>query len=132
MKQWKKVCSLINMKTIAAFSFLMATFPGVTSFAFSTVNDGIVGNRESTNNGVSVHEWPWTKFLNSLMHELTGPTALILGILGVVGAAIALFSGHGGDGAKKFIVLIFAVSIAIMAPTLISWVGQDAGGFLLM
>lgn len=130
MKQWKKVCSLINMKTIAAFSFLMATFPGVTSLAFSTIDDaGVVGTRKT----VGIEKvWPWTTFLNSLMQELTGPTAMILGILGVVGAAIALFSGHGGDGAKKFIVLIFAVSIALMAPTLIHYVGTDAGGFLLM
>ena len=72
--------------------------------------------------------FPWTKFLNSLAKELTGPLPVTLGILGLAAAAIALFAGNGGAGTQKFIMLIFAVSICLFAPTFISYVSTSAGG----
>ena len=69
--------------------------------------------------------WPWDTFLKSLAQELTGPLPTTLGIMGVVGASIALFAGYGGDATKKFIVLILAVSIALSAPTLVDWLAKD-------
>ena len=72
--------------------------------------------------------FPWTKFLDALAHELTGPLLMTLGILGLAAAAIALFAGNGGAGTQKFIMLIFAVSICLFAPTFISYVSTSAGG----
>lgn len=72
--------------------------------------------------------FPWTKFLDALAHELTGPLPMTLGILGLAAAAIALFAGNGGAGTQKFIMLIFAVSICLFAPTFISYVSTSAGG----
>ena len=81
-------------------------------------------------NGATLGEvtFPWTKFLNSLAKELTGPLPVTLGILGLAAAAIALFAGNGGAGTQKFIMLIFAVSICLFAPTFISYVSTSAGG----
>ncbi|WP_276892093.1 TrbC/VirB2 family protein [Dialister micraerophilus] len=122
MKFLTKAKKYINVKILSFIAFLLSTPLG--TFAFYAIEQG---------SGVqSKKAWPWTKFLNSIMAEFTGPVPLVLGVLGVVGAAIALFSGHGGDGAKKFIILIFAVSIALFAPTLIQWVAQDAGGGFLI
>ena len=53
---------------------------------------------------------------------------MTLGILGLAAAAIALFAGNGGAGTQKFIMLIFAVSICLFAPTFISYVSTSAGG----
>ena len=76
--------------------------------------------------------YPWTKMLNSLAKELTGPLPMTLGILGLAAAAIAMFTGNGGGGTHKFIMLIFAVSTCLFAPTFISWIKTSAGGFTLL
>jgi type IV secretion system protein VirB2 len=73
-------------------------------------------------------EFPWTKMLNTLAKQLTGPLPMTLGILGLAAAAIAMFTGNGGGGTQKFIMLIFAVSTCLFAPTFISWIKSSAGG----
>ena len=83
-QQAKRVSTMVGTQMIVAATTMQ-------SFAYST---------EGTT-GIGGHAWPWTKFLQSLMQELTGPLPMILGIMGIVGAAIALFSGNGGDGTRK-------------------------------
>ena len=77
-------------------------------------------------------QWPWMKFLNSLAKQFTGPLPLTLGTLGLAGCAIALFSGHAGGGTQKFIVLIFAVSTCLFAPSFITFISTSAGGLTIM
>ena len=77
-------------------------------------------------------EFPWTKMLNTLAQQLTGPLPMTLGILGLAAAAIAMFTGNGGGGTQKFIMLIFAVSTCLFAPTFITWIRDSAGGALLL
>ena len=81
---------------------------------------------------VSGIKWPWTKFLNSLAEELTGPVPKVLGIMGIAGAAIAMFAGHGGPGTNKFITLIFAVSICLFAPTFINAIVNSGSGMTIL
>lgn len=76
--------------------------------------------------------YPWTKMLNTLAKELTGPLPMTLGILGLAAAAIAMFTGNGGGGTQKFIMLIFAVSTCLFAPSFISWIKTSAGGLTLL
>ena len=78
--------------------------------------------------GGTQRTWPWDAFLKSLAQELTGPLPTTLGILGIVGAAFGLLSGHSGEGTRKFLGIILAVSIALTAPNLISWMTSDSGG----
>lgn len=78
----------------------------------------------STNAGIN--DWPWTRFLNSLAAQLTGPLPKILGILGIAVAAIGMFMGNHGAGMQKMLVLIFAVSICLFAPTFISYISSGA------
>lgn len=92
------------------------------------VTFSILTSRVEASAGGTSRTWPWDAFLKSLAQELTGPLPTTLGILGIVGAAIALFSGRSGEGATKFIVIILAVSIALMAPTLMTWLTSDSGG----
>ena len=75
-----------------------------------------------------VDNWPWTKFLNSLADQLTGPLPTTLGVMGIAAAAIAMFAGHGGAGTQKFIMLVFAISICLFAPNFVEIITDSAGG----
>lgn len=77
-------------------------------------------------------QWPWIKFLNSLATQLTGPLPMTLGVLGLAGAAIALFQGHAGGGTQKFIIIILVVSTCLFAPTFITYISTSAGGLTIM
>jgi type IV secretory pathway VirB2 component (pilin) len=68
--------------------------------------------------------WPWTNFLKDLQDELTGPLPTTLGIMGIVIACVGLFTGNAGDGVRKFLVIILAISIALFAPTIVSWLAN--------
>lgn len=70
--------------------------------------------------------FPWTQMLMALVSEMTGPLPRIFGVLGIIAAAIALFAGNGGAGTQKFIILIFTISIALFAPTFVSWLTDSA------
>ena len=83
-------------------------------------------NAGSTAHFANSREFPWTAMLKALMTELTGPLPKILGVLGIAAAAIALFAGNGGAGTQKFIMLIFAVSICLFAPSFIMWLSESS------
>ena len=87
-----------------------------------------IGDEISIKKLSSTVTWPWERFLGSLAEQLSGPLPRILGVLGIVGCAVALFAGNGGAGTQKFIMLIFAISIALFAPTFISWLNDSGGG----
>ena len=111
----------------AALSALFISLPFVstmTSFAQSVGIGGIGG----TGNDVGDVTWPWTGMLQSLSRQLTGPLPMTLGILGIAAAAIGMFMGNHGAGMQKMLVLIFAVSICLFAPSFITMITQSAGG----
>lgn len=111
----------------AALSVLFISLPFVstmTAFAQSVGIGGIGGD----SNEVTDVKWPWTGMLQSLSQQLTGPLPMTLGILGIAAAAIGMFMGNHGAGMQKMLVLIFAVSICLFAPTFITMITQSAGG----
>lgn len=71
--------------------------------------------------------WPWTGILNDIKAELTGPLPMTLGVLGIVVAMVGLFAGNAGDGMRRVLVIILAISIALFAPTLVEWIAESAG-----
>lgn len=117
-----KLNIISRAKRIGALAFVQFCVLAMQAqtFAYSESSSPGLGNNMST--------WPWTKFLLALKDELTGPLPAVLGIFGIVGAAIALFSGNGGDGTRKFILLIFVISIALAAPSLMSMLSTGATG----
>lgn len=100
---------------VVAGLFMMLLMGNMFTEATSTVSG----------TGLSNRTFPWTAILYTLMNELTGPLPRILGVLGLAAAAIALFAGNGGAGTQKFIMLIFAVSIALFAPSFIGWMVES-------
>lgn len=65
------------------------------------------------------YTWPWTRFMNSLAEELTGPFAITVGTLAIAFAAIGLLSGHAGEGMKKILIVMLAIGILIFAPIIV-------------
>ncbi len=114
-REWSRLREGYLAKTAAAAAVISCS-PVLSAFARSDtyVTEG------------NANDWPWTTFLKSLAGQLSGPVPMILGILGIVGAGLALFSGNHGGGTQKFIVLIFAISICLFAPNFILMIGDSA------
>ena len=66
---------------------------------------------------------PWTGPLQSLLNNLSGPTARILGALAfVVGGALWAFTRHE-EGAKRFGQAIIGIAIMIGAANIVATLG---------
>lgn len=114
------------MNKCAAASAVLVSLPflsTMTSFASGIGN--IATNDTNTNLKV---KWPWESFLYALADQLTGPLPLILGTLGIAAAAIGMFMGNHGSGMQKMLVLIFAVSICLFAPSFVTYLNKGVGG----
>ena len=120
----------VSRKRVVVLLFLLLAL-SVTCYAESVGMELADVSNVNYVNTVGDGDFPWTKMLNTLAKQLTGPLPMTLGILGLAVAAIAMFSGNGGAGTQKFIMLIFAVSTCLFAPTFINWVKLSAGGATL-
>lgn len=113
------------MNKCAAASAVLVFLPflsTMTSFA-----SGIGDIKGSNTKNLNI-KWPWESFLYALADQLTGPLPLILGALGIAAAAIGMFMGNHGAGMQKMLVLIFAVSICLFAPSFVTYLKDGVGG----
>lgn len=120
----KKINSFYLSFTLALCMAIMTVLP-VEVLAANTVTDLGTMNR---GDNMGKLDWPWTRFLNSLADELTGPLPMVLGLLGISIAALALLFGNGGAGTQKALLLIGAVSVAMFTPTLVKYIYASASG----
>jgi type IV secretory pathway VirB2 component (pilin) len=60
---------------------------------------------------------PWEGPLNNLLNSLTGPVARVLGALAVVSVGIGLAFSEGGGAMRKFLWVVFGLSLAFAAVT---------------
>lgn len=114
------------MNKCAAASAVLVSLPflsTMTSFASGISNIAT----KDTNTNLKV-KWPWESFLYALADQLTGPLPLMLGALGIAAAAIGMFLGNHGAGMQKMLVLIFAVSICLFAPSFVHYLDVGVGG----
>ena len=113
------------MNKCAAASAVLVSLPflsTMTSFASG------IGDIKGTNTKALNIKLPWESFLYALAVQLTGPLPLILGALGIAAAAIGMFLGNHGAGMQKMLVLIFAVSICLFAPSFVTYLKDGVGG----
>lgn len=113
------------MNKCAAASAVLVSLPflsTMTSFASG------IGDIKGSNTKVLNIKWPWESFLYALANQLTGPLPLMLGALGIAAAAIGMFMGNHGAGMQKMLVLIFAVSICLFAPSFVTYLKDGVGG----
>ena len=72
-------------------------------------------------------KWPWTGLLDQLVAELTGPLPKTLGVLGIVIAAVGLFTNNAGDGVRRILVIILAISMCLFAPAFVQMISKSVG-----
>ena len=109
-----KKLDMFYMKVTLALSVFLGEmlYPGLC-FAQSVG----YGSTLSGQQDMGTLTFPWTKFLNSTV-----------GIICLAGAAFMMFMGNGGGFTQKLMIILFGVSIALFAPTLIGYVQTSAGG----
>lgn len=120
----EKANDMFISKQAAAVAFLV-TLPGYNAFATDVTNI-------TKSDSMTINNWPWTKFLNALAEELTGPLAMVLGILAICVAAFGMFMGNHGAGMQKMLTLIFAVGILLFAPNFINYMKDSASGLTIL
>lgn len=97
--------------------FLTTFFASIISFIdtqYIMASSGRLGSDGS--------QLPFMNFLIDLRDTLTGPIAKIVGVFAIIFAAFGLFSGNAGEGFKKILWVIIGISLAIWAPTLVSFI----------
>lgn len=133
---FKKVDAVYMKATLMLTMCLMSVCAILPAGVFAKSFDIDLESNDLTNaaeiNGLSgnnnVVEWPWTRFLNSLAAEVTGPLPMIVGILAVCGAGFSLLFGNGGAGTQKALTLICVVGVVLFTPTLVTYIYRSATG----
>lgn len=55
---------------------------------------------------------PWESKLQSILDSVSGPVAKVLGAISIIVTGLAMTFGEGGSGMKKFLWVVFGLSIA--------------------
>ncbi len=76
--------------------------------------------------------WPWTKFLNSVAEEVTGPLPVGIGIIAIALLFLGLVTGHAGGSTQKVIAVVIGIAVVFFAPTLVSAIESSAGGLTIL
>lgn len=114
------------MNKCAAASAVLVSLPFLSTMTSFASGISKISTKD-TNTNLNI-KWPWESFLYALADQLTGPLPLILGALGIAAAAIGMFLGNHGAGMQKMLVLIFAVSICLFAPSFVTYLKDGVGG----
>lgn len=69
---------------------------------------------------------PWDGFLTDIADTLTGTTAMTLATIGIAICGIGLFLGNGGDGFRKFLIVILGLCIVLWAGKAVQIMKQSA------
>lgn len=121
----KKLSEMYMRITLMMTLCLMAILPVGVALAAADENFGNLSRGEELDGNV---QWPWTRFLNSLAREVTGPLPLVIGILAVTGAGVALLFGNGGAGTQKALTMICVIGVIMFTPTLVQYIYASASG----
>ncbi len=71
---------------------------------------------------------PWEGPLDQILNSLTGPVAKVLGTLAILGSGIGMALSEGGSSVRKFVYVIFGLSIAFTAASFFLPLFGFAGG----
>ena len=71
---------------------------------------------------------PWEGPLEQIMDSLTGPVAKIIGTLAILGSGIGVAFSEGGSSVRKFVYVLFGLSIAFTAASFFLPLFGFAGG----
>ena len=82
--------------------------------------------------GTATVNWPWRRFLNAVVEELTGPLPLTFGILGIAACCFMAMSGNRGQFSMQLIGLVFAISIVLFAPNFVNIISSSGAALTIM
>lgn len=71
---------------------------------------------------------PWEGPLDQILNSLTGPVAKVIGTLAILGSGIGMALSEGGSSVRKFVFVIFGLSIAFTAASFFLPLFGFAGG----
>ena len=74
---------------------------------------------------------PWEAPLQTILNSITGPVAQIIAILAIAVTGLALAFGDSSGGFRKLIQIVFGLSIAFAATTLVTNFFGFTGGALI-
>jgi len=76
-------------------------------------------------------DMPWEGPLQTILDSITGPVAEIIAILAIAVTGLALAFGDSSGGFRKLIQIVFGLSIAFAATTLVTNFFGFGGGALI-
>jgi len=103
----------------------LALMDTTSAFASTITDAGLTGGTASVN-------WPWRKFLNAIVEELTGPLPLTFGILGIAACCFMAMAGNRGQFSTQLIGLIFAISIVLFAPSFVNIISANGAALTIL
>ncbi len=71
---------------------------------------------------------PWEDPLDQILSSITGPVAKVLGTFAIVGSGVGMAFSEGGSTVRKFIYVVFGLSIAFTAASFFLPLFGFAGG----
>lgn len=93
----------------------------IVALLFIGMNDVLATTIESTG-------MPWESPLEKILNSVTGPVAKILGVIVIVIAGLGIAFGEGGTGIRRICQIVFGLSIAFTATSLIVNLFGTTGG----
>lgn len=102
---WKSFCSL-KMSTVFAVTVALTFFflSGDSAFAADTL------------------QLPFVNILTDLQNTLVNDVAPVLAVLGIAILGFGLFTGQLGDGVRRILIVIIALSCVMWASQFVSYV----------
>ncbi len=74
---------------------------------------------------------PWESPLQKILDSLSGPVAKILGVIVIVIAGLGMAFGEAGGGMRKLFQIVFGLSIAFTASSLLTTLFGFSGGSVI-
>ena len=71
---------------------------------------------------------PWESPLEKILHSITGPVTKILGVIVIVIAGLGIAFGEAGSGMRRIFQIVFGLSIAFTATSLVVTLFGATGG----
>jgi type IV secretion system protein VirB2 len=74
---------------------------------------------------------PWETPLTTIQNSLQGPVAKAIAVIVIITTGLSLAFGDGGGGFRRLIQIVFGLSIAFGAVSILTSVFQFSGGALI-
>lgn len=71
---------------------------------------------------------PWEGPLQKIMHSISGPVAMTLGVIVIVMAGLGIAFGESGSGTRKILMVVCGLAIAFTASSIVITLFNPSSG----